>query len=166
MDREFSTPVHPEPRRASPARSEPFLFPLFLLFLPSVFCLLQSLLQVCPFVFNHFQDAHPATLFFSSFCIVAGGAYTPAARTLHKMTPIPKIEENTMNDTLNPEASATIIAPEAAESAEASIPTETPQHSPKRRDDPSRCHYRYPNGRRCTLPGLPAKSGLFVRPRP
>jgi len=100
---------------------------------------------------------------FQAFASLPGGAYTPAAKTLHKMTPIPKIEENTMNDTLNPEASATIIAPEAAESAEASIPTETPQHSPKRRDNRSRCHYRYPNGRRCTLPGLPAKSGLCLR---
>ena len=27
----------------------------------------------------------------------------------------------------------------------------------------SRCHYRYPNGRRCTLPGLPACSGLCLR---
>lgn len=34
---------------------------------------LQKPLQTCTFVFNHFQDAPPATSFSSSFCIVAGG---------------------------------------------------------------------------------------------
>jgi len=68
-----------------------------------------------------------------------------------------------MIDTLNPEAPARSASPAVPQSAAASIPAETPQHSPKRRDDPSRCHYRYPNGRRCTLPGLPAKSGLCLR---
>jgi len=29
--------------------------------------------QICPFVFSHFHDAHPTTLFFSCFWIVAGG---------------------------------------------------------------------------------------------
>src|SRR5207248_385873 len=43
-----------------------------------------EILQICPFVFNHFHDAPPATLFFSCFCIVAGGGYAPAAKTLHK----------------------------------------------------------------------------------
>jgi len=28
-------------------------------------------LQVCPFVFNHFHDTPPTTLFLSCFCIVA-----------------------------------------------------------------------------------------------
>ena len=65
--------------------------------------------------------------------------------------------------TLTPEAPATSAGPEVPEPAAASIPMEMPQHSPRRRDDPSRCHYRYPNGRRCTLPGLPAKSGLCFR---
>ena len=68
-----------------------------------------------------------------------------------------------MIDTLNPEAPATSAGPEVPEPAAASIPAEMPLHSPKRRDDPSRCHYRYPNGRRCTLPGLPATSGLCFR---
>ena len=40
------------------------------------------LLQICTFVFNNFQDAHPTTLFFSYFCIVAGGGYTPTRREL------------------------------------------------------------------------------------
>jgi len=30
-------------------------------------------LQICTFIFNHFQDAPPATPFLSTFCIVAGG---------------------------------------------------------------------------------------------
>ncbi len=30
-------------------------------------------LQVCTFVFNHFHDAPPATLFLSNFCIIARG---------------------------------------------------------------------------------------------
>src|SRR5579859_993696 len=34
---------------------------------------LQKPLQICTFVFNHFQDAPPATPFLSTFCIVAGG---------------------------------------------------------------------------------------------
>src|SRR5205823_7029813 len=29
-------------------------------------------LQICPFIFKHLQDAPPATLFFSCFCVVAG----------------------------------------------------------------------------------------------
>ena len=33
----------------------------------------RSSLQIRPFVFNNFQDAPPATLFFSCFCIVARG---------------------------------------------------------------------------------------------
>ncbi len=37
-----------------------------------------NLLLLCSlFVFSHFHDAPPATLFFSCFCIVAGGGYTP-----------------------------------------------------------------------------------------
>src|SRR5438874_9636404 len=33
----------------------------------------RSWLQICPFVFKQLQDAPPATLFLSCFCIVAGG---------------------------------------------------------------------------------------------
>ena len=29
--------------------------------------------------------------------------------------------------------------------------------------DTSRCHYRYPNGKRCSLPGLPVHSGTCLR---
>src|SRR5215470_1861992 len=47
--------------------------PSFFSFLPSTFYFLPCLLQICPFVFNQLQDALPATLFFSYFCIVAGG---------------------------------------------------------------------------------------------
>src|SRR5213082_1930962 len=34
---------------------------------------LVAMLQICPFVFNNFHDALPATRFLSYFCIVAGG---------------------------------------------------------------------------------------------
>lgn len=34
------------------------------------------LLQICPFIFKRLQDAPPASLFFSCFCIVAGGVGT------------------------------------------------------------------------------------------
>src|SRR5213082_3282174 len=34
---------------------------------------LVAMLQICPFVFNNFHDAPPATRFLSYFCIVAGG---------------------------------------------------------------------------------------------
>src|SRR5215472_6058570 len=61
--------------------SRPPFVPLFCLglFAPcfSICAFLHSLLQICPFVFNHFHDAPPASLFFSIFCIVAGGGYTP-----------------------------------------------------------------------------------------
>src|SRR5437762_12359539 len=33
----------------------------------------RSWLQICPFVFKQLQDAPPATLFFSCFCMVARG---------------------------------------------------------------------------------------------
>jgi hypothetical protein len=33
----------------------------------------RFLLQICPFIISNLQDAPPATLFFSCFCIVAGG---------------------------------------------------------------------------------------------
>ena len=47
------------------------------LFCLSAFCLLHFSLQICPFIINNFQDAPPATLFFSCFCIVARGWHTP-----------------------------------------------------------------------------------------
>src|SRR5207245_2485058 len=59
-------PLLPPPRLQLPHR---------LVYVPS-FLPLQPNLQICPFVFNHFHDAPPATLFFSWFCIVAGGGYT------------------------------------------------------------------------------------------
>jgi hypothetical protein len=37
----------------------------------------ERLLQICALVFNHFQDAPPANLFLSSFCIVAPGGMAP-----------------------------------------------------------------------------------------
>src|SRR6184192_2288387 len=33
----------------------------------------RSWVQICPFIFKQLQDAPPATLFFSCFCMVAGG---------------------------------------------------------------------------------------------
>src|SRR5205823_9299490 len=33
----------------------------------------RSWLQICPFIFKQLQDAPPATLFVSCFCMVAGG---------------------------------------------------------------------------------------------
>ena len=119
MGREFSTP-------RPPACSEPFPFSLCFSF-P---CFLPSFLQICPFVFNNFHDTHPATLFFLCFCIVAGGGYAPATKTLHKNGSNPKNRGNHMIDTLNPEAPATSAGPEVPQSAAASIPAETPQHSP------------------------------------
>ena len=39
-------------------------------------------LQICPFIFNSLQDAPPSTLFFSYFCIVAGGWVYPSSGDL------------------------------------------------------------------------------------
>lgn len=66
-----------------------------------------------------------------------------------------------MIDTLNPKKLATPIAVEVPEPAVASI--ESPRCSPKFLEDGARCHYRYPNGRRCTLAGLLEKSGFCLR---
>lgn len=66
-------------------------------------------------------------------------------------------------DTLNPEPHATSTIPTVAEPAPLAPPIEKPRRSSTSVDSASRCHYRYPNGRRCTLPGLPAKSGLCLR---
>ena len=65
---------------------------------------LQQNLQICPFVFNNFQDAPPATPFLSSFCIVAGGWHTP----LH---PIPGSDRPKMG---HESARSTISAPPPA----------------------------------------------------
>ena len=35
----------------------------------------RSWLQICPFIFKQLQDAPPATLFFSCFCMVARGCW-------------------------------------------------------------------------------------------
>ena len=66
-----------------------------------------------------------------------------------------------MIDTLNQQASATPIAVEVPDPAAA--PIEKPQRSQERLEDSARCHYRYPNGRRCTLPGLLERSGFCLR---
>ena len=69
-------------------------------------------------------------------------------------------------DTLSPAPPTTTFATTIAEPepGPASSPTEKPSRSRKPgSDDHSRCHFRYPNGRRCILPGLPAKSGLCLR---
>ena len=65
-------------------------------------------------------------------------------------------------EALNPESPATAVATAEPESGPAS-PAQKPSLPAKPLDDTSRCHYRYPNGRRCALPGLPAKSGLCLR---
>ena len=65
-------------------------------------------------------------------------------------------------DTLSPEPSTIAVATAESEPGPASSPSEKPRRS-SRLDDPSLCHFRYPNGRRCALPGLPAKSGLCLR---
>ena len=66
-------------------------------------------------------------------------------------------------ETLNSEAPATSAAATIAEPAPPAPPIEKSRRSPNSVDSASRCHYRYPNGRRCTLPGLPAKSGFCLR---
>jgi len=65
------------------ARRPALLIPTLPLRLSKLSCL-QPTLQICTFVFNNFQDAPLASLFFSWFCIVAGGGYAPAAKTLQK----------------------------------------------------------------------------------
>ena len=65
-------------------------------------------------------------------------------------------------DTLNSEAPATSTAATIAEPAPSAPSIEKPRRSANSPDSASRCHYRYPNGRRCALPGLPAKSGLCL----
>ena len=66
-----------------------------------------------------------------------------------------------MIDTLNQQTPATPVTAEATESVGA--PIENPHRLPECMEDPARCHYRYPNGRRCTLPGLSSKSGFCLR---
>ena len=44
-------------------------------------------LQICTFVFNNFQDAPPATAFFSNFCIVARGWVPFLSRMSSKFAP-------------------------------------------------------------------------------
>ncbi len=67
-------------------------------------------------------------------------------------------------DTLNhPAANSITSTTQVLEPGPALPSAEGRRRSRKLLDDPSRCHYRYPNGRRCCLPGLPAKSGLCLR---
>ncbi len=67
-------------------------------------------------------------------------------------------------DTLNqPAPNSVTSTTEVLEPTPPSPSTEGRPRSLKPLEDPSRCHYRYPNGRRCCLPGLPAKSGLCLR---
>src|SRR5215471_16949645 len=51
---------------------------------PYAFCCSAILLQICPFVFNHFHDAPPATPFASIFCIVARGGIPCSKNTPEK----------------------------------------------------------------------------------
>lgn len=66
-------------------------------------------------------------------------------------------------ETPNSQAPATSPVATIAEPAPSSVPIGKSRRSANSVDTASRCHYRYPNGRRCTLPGLPAKSGLCLR---
>jgi hypothetical protein len=64
---------------------------------------------------------------------------------------------------LNPEAPTTPAPATGVQPGPASS-SATEQRRPARPlGDPSRCHFRYPNGRRCTLPGLSAMFGLCLR---
>src|SRR5215471_18349600 len=54
------------PRRSALLIQTPPLYPA------NPFCLQQKL-HICPFIFNNFHDAPPATYFLSTFCIVAEG---------------------------------------------------------------------------------------------
>src|SRR5215472_15900958 len=68
------------------------------------------------------------------------------------------------NDTLT-QQSASSQSPTPDSSSAPVPPPSAPQQRPGitlSLNDPARCHFRYPNGRRCALPGLPAKSGLCL----
>ncbi len=66
-------------------------------------------------------------------------------------------------DTLNPELPTTSADIPVAEPCPAMPPGSKAPCSAKPLSNFSRCHFRYPNGRRCTLPGLSAKFGLCLR---
>ena len=69
----------------------------------------------------------------------------------------------TTTDTLHLETpTATAVSP-VVDPGSVLHSTEAPQRPARPLDDPGRCHFRYPNGKRCTLPGLPATSGLCLR---
>ena len=67
------------------------------------FCLQQTL-QVSPFIFNHFDDAPPATTLLSTFCFVAGGgpfwwlSTGSVATTLRPASPLECAVEHPMKD--------------------------------------------------------------------
>lgn len=63
-------------------------------------------------------------------------------------------------ETLNSEAPATSAAATIAEPAPPAPPIEKSRRSPNSVDSASRCHYRYPNGRRCTFPASPLSLGF------
>ena len=63
MSRELSAPLSPDLAEAFPVCPQTV----------SRDCFLATTLQICTFIFNNFQDAPPATLFFSNFCIVTRG---------------------------------------------------------------------------------------------
>jgi hypothetical protein len=54
-----------------------FFYDFWLPLTVRLFLSLRSSLQICLFIFNNFQDAPPATSFFSCFCIVARGGGVP-----------------------------------------------------------------------------------------
>lgn len=66
-------------------------------------------------------------------------------------------------ETLNSQSPKTSALPPVDGPSPAHPFAKGPHPSVKSLDNPSRCRYRYPNGRRCALPGLPAKSGLCLR---
>jgi hypothetical protein len=65
-------------------------------------------------------------------------------------------------DALSPQSLGT-SAPPIGESSPARSFDKGSRPSVKSLDNPSRCHFHYPNGRRCVLPALPVKSGLCLR---
>lgn len=65
---------------------------------------------------------------------------------------------DTLNLELNPALPTTAVPAVAGPN-----PASPGVQKPRSAKPDARCHYRYPNGRRCVLPGLPDKSGLCLR---
>src|SRR5260370_21173745 len=89
--------------------------------------------KIRPFLFMHLRGTHFASPLFSNSCM-EWGVYPP-----------PSKKEQLMNTTTV--SSSSIPDPIA-------VPPKTPT---------SRCPYLYPNGKRCSLPGLPVHSGFCLR---